>query len=394
MRLGTLLPVLIAIAVLVIVSLHIHWILTQNPSSGGPSVGHEGHPIHVIGSTDSTSTTGRIYHAETTDDSRSKSKRPTTPPIPFFQSTTTGNHTRTEQRVVLSFTVVPLEIPSLIHLVQTLLQKESYLLFDAIHVCIPWMPLRQPANGASFDTTADLLSQLPLSPRIILHRLPDVGPMTRYIGPLHYEQHPSTRIVIFDIDADHMDFASTTAGDTDAANIPLLVHASQTVDPDAVWCNMGQDFAYHEGTVLTVWHSYPAVNEQTLKWNLVHMCRGVKGLLFQPRFFDDFWYNQTDYHESCFWDDDRWTSFQFERQHIPRKEVHSLEWNDSYLQLPKRTSTTATTTASSSSSLLSRRRRLGSLSNVNNQLKPEETCAPAWLEQHLETFLDSRDILF
>ena len=396
---GTLLLALIGVVVLAIMSLHIHSILMHDPSFGKLSKDHEGRPIQTPGSTDTTDTTdstGRMVHDGTTTDtadSRPTSKQSTTAmmhmPNPFFQSSTTGNHIRSEQRVVLSFTVVPSEIPALVHLVQTLLQRESYLLFDAIHVCIPWMPLRQPTNGASFDTTADLLSQLPSSPRIILHRLPDVGPMTRYIGPLQYEQHPSTRIVIFDIDSDHMDFASTAAGDMDVANISLLVHASLTVDPDAVWCNMGQDFAYHQGTVQTVWHSSPAVNEQTFKWNHVHMCRGVKGLLFQPRFFDDFWYNQTDYHESCFWDDDRWTSFQFERQHIPRKEVHSLEWKDSYIQLPTRKTTSITTSSSSTS-----RRRLGSLSNVNNELKPEQTCAPAWLEQHPETFLVSRTILF
>jgi hypothetical protein len=326
-------------------------------------------------------------------------RRPKAPTMPFFQSTTTGTHKPADQRVVLSFTVVPTEIKALATLVARLLDRAEYDIFDAIHLCVPWMPMRQKENSAH-DPTQALLETFPSSPRIILHRLPDFGPMTRYIGPVQYELHPQTRIVVFDIDADSMDF-SASASDVEKgiifgsnsnqdrveiANIPRLVNASLTVDPDAVWCNIGQDFAYHQNAVKTIWHSYKAVRETTFQWNAVHMCRGVKGLLVQPRFFADFWYNQTDYHESCFWDDDRWTSFQFERQHIARKEVHPLLWKDSYEEPQKRHVTVTAT--------IRGRRQLGTLSSVNDKLKPEKTCAPAWLNTHPETFPDARAILF
>lgn len=317
------------------------------------------------------------------------------PTMPFFQSTTTGTHKPADQRVVLSFTVVPSEIKPLATLVGRLLNHSDYDIFDAIHLCVPWMPMRENSASA-YDSTKVLLETFPSSPRLILHRLPDFGPMTRYIGPVQYELHPRTRIVVFDIDANSMDFLNSASDvekgivlipyrneHEEIANIPRLVNASLTVDPNAVWCNFGQDFAYYQNDVVTIWHSYKAVRETAFQWNLVHMCRAVKGMLVQPRFFADFWYNQTDYHESCFWDDDRWTSFQFERQHIARKEVHPLLWNDSYEEPQKRNMTTSI-----------RRRRLGTLSLVNDKLMPEKTCSPAWLNTHPETFPDSRAILF
>ena len=255
---------------------------------------------------------------------------------PFFQSTTIGNHTRTDQRVVLSFTVVPTEIQVLAKLLKTLLHHSHYDIFDAIHVCVPWLPMRR-SQDAAYDQTEGLLKTFPSSHRIILHRLPDFGPMTRYIGPVQYELNPHTRIVVFDIDADSMDYnypqdeidagyVTNTARQID--NVRLLVTASLQVDPSAVWCNYGEDFAYYQGKSSNVWGTNQGVFEKngTLKWKPVHICRGVKGLLVQPRFFLDFWYNQTDYHESCFWDDDRWTSFQFERMNISRYEVKPMAW--------------------------------------------------------------------
>lgn len=302
----------------------------------------------------------------------------------LLHSTTTGNHTPTDQRVVLSFTVVPTEIDQLVQLVRRLLIQPRYSIFDAIHLCVPWIPMRREGD-ASFGTTESLLQAFPSSPRIILLRLPDLGPMTRYIGPLQYEQHPYTRIVVFDIDALNMDFQFSADEDMvenysgDLFNIPRLVHASLFIDPDAVWCNFGHDMSYRQNKMSTEWHSYQAVKATTLKWNHVHICRAVQGLLIQPRFFNNFWYNQTDYHESCFWDDDRWVSFQFERQNISRKEAHALSWNDSYVApTSKRTATL--------------RRRLGTLSRMNLQVNPDKNCVPAWLNQHPESFPDARQI--
>jgi hypothetical protein len=118
---------------------------------------------------------------------------------------------------------------------------------------------------------------------------------------------------------------------------------------------------------------------------------GVGGLLFQPKHFLDFWWNQTDYHESCFWDDDRWVSFQMERQGIAMKVIHDTEeYNVSSLLLSSSSMRAAKQQQQQQLQVNSHHRRLGSLTLVTEKLESARTCPIAWLNQHPETYPTAR----
>jgi hypothetical protein len=310
----------------------------------------------------------------------------------------TKQHDPTRQRTVLSLTATPAEMDRLHDLVSTLLQYRPYEhLFDAIHLSIPHESSRFP--DLTYPSLADL-QHIFTDKRIILHRLDDFGPLTRYVGPLAYERHPDTAIVILDIDSQGMDWQIRGHSyDQDPApvrDLVQLVQYSNELDAAAMWCLAGEDFLVDEaGQVTATWDTFPRHNasntirnddhhdddSEQVSWNLVHFCRGVGGLLFRPRHFREFWYNQTAYHESCYWDDDRWVGFQMERLGVDRKALHLL---------PRRNMV-----AHTYSRFLSRRgtmlhgRRLGALSGLtklNAKLESDQTCTKAWIRHHNETF--------
>ena len=98
----------------------------------------------------------------------------------------------------------------------------------------------------------------------------------------------------------------------------LLFYVARVLDTRAMWCFQGENFIVgkdpnEQKRVKSAWDTFPShtsttVGNYSLDWNLVHFCRGVGGMLFKPKHFQHFWYNQSEYHESCFWDDDRWVS--------------------------------------------------------------------------------------
>lgn len=310
-------------------------------------------------------------------------------------------HDPTRHRTVLSLTATPAEMDRLHDLVSRLLRYRPYeQLFDAIHLSIPHESSRFP--DLPYSSLTDL-QKMYTDKRVILHRLADFGPLTRYIGPLAYEKHPDTAIVIIDIDSQGMDWQirgrSYDQNPAPVRDLVQLVQYGTLLDPTAMWCLAGEDFSIDEaGQVSAVWDTFPRHNtshmihndydnndnSEGVSWNLVHFCRGVGGLLFRPRQFRDFWYNQTAYHESCYWDDDRWVAFQMERMGVDRKALH----------LPRRNTVAHTYTYAR---LLSRRRasmnlygrRLGALSGLtklNAKLESDKTCTKAWIRHHNETF--------
>jgi hypothetical protein len=190
-------------------------------------------------------------------------------------------HDPSTRRNCFSFTSVPDEIDALVKHVKGILQYGRYAdVIDCIHLSIPHRSLR--FGGEDYPKT-DALLKLVDDPRIIVHRLFDYGPMTRYIGPLAYEQHPDTSIVIFDMDSNGM------IGNKDK-DLVTLFHAAQKVDNDAMWCLQGENFWVENGLVKPKWDTFPLHRSHAVAWNLVHFCRGVGGLLFKPKQFVNFWY--------------------------------------------------------------------------------------------------------
>jgi hypothetical protein len=140
------------------------------------------------------------------------------------------------------------------------------------------------------------------------------------------------------------------------------------------------------------WDLFPVIPAGNLSWNHVHFCRGVGGILFKPKHFTDFWYNQSEYHESCFWDDDRWISFQMERQGFPLKVVHVPMTPPPPIEsaMTNSSRTGNSTAAADSNEEKSSHRRLGSLTNLNGFLNSDQTCPVTWLTYHPETYPTAR----
>ena len=331
-------------------------------------------------------------------------------------------HDPTARRICLSFTAVPSELRQLQALVNRMLGQYNSTL-DCVHLSIPLEALRFKGD---YPRTEVLLDMFP-DERIVLHRLSqDYGPLTRYIGPLAYEQHPETALIVFDVDS-----TKITSGTRDLR--PLLEGLTK-VDPHAVWCYQGEDFRYEaqQKRMVPHWDTYPKYGIQTttnttgptntdqlpqpqheilqrppsygLVWNQAFFCRAAGGLLFQPRHFRDFWYNQTNYHESCLYDDDRWLGFQLERQQIivnalvpPEELEHQLREKPRKIVLPfsgRKRDTAATMPISKNEEKtkefpiqnLQRRRRLGTLTATTQRLRSDQTCPIVWLERHPNSF--------
>lgn len=190
-------------------------------------------------------------------------------------------HDPTSRRNCFAFTSIPGEIDALVKHVEDILRYDRYAqVVDCIHLSIPHRSLR--FGGDDYPKTDELL-KLVGDPRIIVHRLFDYGPMTRYLGPLAYEQHEDTSIVIFDMDSKGM------IGHKDK-DLVTLFHAARKVDADAMWCLQGENFWVENGVVKPKWDTFPLHRSHNVEWNLVHFCRGVGGLLFKPKQFADFWY--------------------------------------------------------------------------------------------------------
>ena len=228
------------------------------------------------------------------------------------------HHDPTKKRRCFAFTAVPKEINKLFEKVEGILKYERYAnVLDCIHLVIPDRSTR--FGDIHYPTTQQLLDRN-VDPRIIITRTSfDYGPMTRYLGPLHFEQHPETSVILFDIDSDQM----LHNPDKDLA---VLFFAAEHIDTTAMWCFQGENFYVDDqNRVHSAWDTFNATEDPRYKlwYNQCHFCRGVGGLLFKVKHFKDFWWNQTAYHESCFWDDDRWVSFQMERQGILMKVLHA-----------------------------------------------------------------------
>jgi hypothetical protein len=319
------------------------------------------------------------------------------------------HHDPTQRRHSITFTTMPDEIPTLQISVRAILDfmtADPENTFDAMHLCIPERPMR---SQDTYPSTLEL-QKIFTDPRIIIHRLADYGPMTRYLGPLAYEQHPESAIVLFDIDSNDLTYdLNTEDGKTNGRNhtrdIIHLIHASRHLDESAVWCNQGENFIMNEfQQVKPDWDLFPSipVDVEGIKsygyssWNHVHFCRGVGGLLFKPKHFVDFWYNQSEYHESCFWDDDRWVSYQMERQGFPLKVIHvpiktptpPIEFDSVMANFSSRTD--VDTSTANISNEKSSHRRLGSLTEVNQFLQSDQTCPVAWLTKHPDTYPTAR----
>lgn len=85
------------------------------------------------------------------------------------------------RRNCFAFTAVPKEIGGLLDAVVKLLQYDRYAnAIDCIHLSIPHRAIR--FSNTRYPTNSELLDKYPVlrnDPRIVLHRLPDYGPMTR-----------------------------------------------------------------------------------------------------------------------------------------------------------------------------------------------------------------------
>ena len=252
-----------------------------------------------------------------------------------------AHHDPSQKRRCLAFTAVPKELDKLLQTIQGILGDSRLApILDCIHLTIPDRSIRY---STELYPTTQALQRNYTDPRLIITRTSfDYGPMTRYLGPLHFERHPHTTMILFDVDTNMYNLLYQPAHD-----LALLFLAADKIDPSAVWCWQGENFQVDDNNVVhAAWDTYPLqavsawVNEPqplpqdasalaSLSLNQCHFCRGVGGLAFKPLHFQDFWWNQSDYHESCFWDDDRWVSYQVDRQGFPLKVLH---YNDT-LQL-------------------------------------------------------------
>jgi hypothetical protein len=337
---------------------------------------------HTSTATRTTTTTPEAVAAATTASTEIRMTS-NTPPVFLVQSFTKGHHDPTQQRTVLSFTTVPSELPNMVIMIQRIVSDAHYNVFDAIHINIPWTSLR--FQDETFPPSLELLDKFPTDPRIIVNRLMDYGPMTRYFGALGFEQHPETRMIVYDIDSDHVNMAQ----------LQLLLRGVNELDPQAIWCNFGEDFKniHHDADGHSIiqphWGTYPSYLAGDLSWNLVYFCRGARGILIQPKHFSRFVLNATDYHASCFWDDDRFISFQMGVLGFERKNIHTAEWYiNNYVPEfeQKKQACRAEAAAATANKKKQRRRRLGTLSAINNKNKPDIHCTRAYLKAHPHLF--------
>lgn len=273
-----------------------------------------------------------------------------------------------KRRVVMSLTAVPSEIPEMLNItINNLLYDQTYIV-DIIYLNIPYMQLRN--NNKLYPSTSKLREYFPQKGVIINRILADAGPTTRYLGGIEFEDDPDT--LILTMDNDPWNFHEFT--------IQQLVEYSQ-FDPDSVWTIWGENILWNPNTdywAVDYWR-YPLIINDTFKksWNKVEIFRAVNGVAFKRKWFDDLWYNSTDYNIGCFWTDDHWFSFNVERQGIEIKIIH--DYDQSVREREERQQQQA-------------KRRLGTLTEVNSGLKSDPLCTIAVMKAHPNIWPNARDI--
>jgi len=380
-----------------------------------------------------------LEQAQTASDSTKHGRSPLFNGHGITTSTRGTQHDPQKRRTVFSFTTMPQEISKLAEIIRTIVSYKRYEgLFDAIHVNVPWICGRKRED--LYPTTSKLEEIfLTLDDRVLLHRLMDYGPLTRYVGAVLYEEHPETQIITFDIDSIYIDYLMNETqlatefypNGFEIAQIPRLIHAAEQQDSDAVWCSYGEDFTMFDDKWAYAEHTFDDHLDEAngVSWNEVMMCRASQGISVRVKHFDGLGFNGTDYHSSCWFDDDRFLSFQWELLKIKKKQIHGLPyyerhqenlqkerdekgmlWNKELRrraqpeqpekQQPHETHKENLSKEQVEKAMLEqlvgqqtiRRRRLGSLSKqVNIKANPRQHCTEAFLDHHPDLFPLSRD---
>lgn len=262
-------------------------------------------------------------------------------------------------RVVMSMTAVPSEIPEALN---NLLYEQSFVV-DCIYLNIPYIQLRN--KNALYPSTEELRVMFPQN-GVIIHRiLADAGPTTRYLGAIELESDPETLVITMDMDP--WNFHNFT--------IQQLVEYAH-FDRNSVWTVWGENMVWNPLTgywAVDYWR-YPLVIDDTFQksWNTVEILRAVNGVAFRRKWFDDLWFNATDYHIGCFWTDDHWFSFNMERQGIGIKLIHDYEQSVKEREEKNQ-------------------RRLGTLTQVNNELNSDSQCTINIMKRHRDIWVNVRD---
>ena len=172
-----------------------------------------------------------------------------------------------------------------------------------------------------------------------------------------------------------------------------LFQASHHVNTSSVWCNFGEDFLIDTyNRTKPAWDLNPIEGDDNgTTWTRFAFCRAVHGVVYTPKHFENFWYNQTNYHASCFWDDDRWIGFQMERLGIEMRKLRKLNPKLGALSPQNQNQNpAASTTRGKTDGILKssprQRRRLGSLTAMNLQLSSDITCPTEWISRHPHAF--------
>ena len=270
-----------------------------------------------------------------------------------------------KQRVVMSLTAVPSEIPVLLNATINNLLFDQTKTVDAIYLNIPYMQLRN--DNKLYPSTSELHGFFPQNKVIINRVLADAGPTTRYLGGIEFEHDPETLILTMDMDP--WNFHQFT--------IAQLVEYAE-FDRESVWTIWGENIAWNprSGFWGVDYWRYPMVINDTFNksWNRVEIFRAVNGVAFRRKWLDHLWFNSTDYHVGCFWTDDHWFSFNMERQGIEIKLIHDYDQ------------------AVRDREQKQEQRRLGTLTQVNEGLKSDPLCTIAIMEKHPDIWVNARDI--
>ena len=157
-------------------------------------------------------------------------------------------------RVVMSLTAVPSEIPlQLNNTINNLLYEQS-LIVDCIYINIPYIQLRD--NNPLYPSTDELHAMFPQN-GVIIHRiLADAGPTTRYLGAIEMESDPETLVITMDMDP--WNFHNFT--------IQQLVDYAH-FDRNSVWTVWGENILWNPMTgywAVDYWR-YPLVINDTFQ---------------------------------------------------------------------------------------------------------------------------------
>jgi hypothetical protein len=186
--------------------------------------------------------------------------------------------------------------------------------FDCIHLTLTDQAIRFSPDQV-YDTAGDFLPFLMEDPRLIVHRLFDHGPLTEYMGPASLEQHPDTSLT----------FLKLSELVTKTEQVRQVLAAATDLDKQAFWCLEGENFLWKSDRQSVV--SKPVQMQNVQVASEADTCRGSP-LLLRRRHFDDFLWNQTDYHSECAKEKQgRWLSFQVHRQDYPVKVIRDETLN-------------------------------------------------------------------